>query len=150
MDNIKIKLSIISNLPELLPLVHAYHEFEGIRLSEDECVSAVETLLTDNVRGGIWLIYLNENLVGYIVLCVGFGIEFAGLDAFIDEFYISPAFRGTGIGTKVLQLIKTEAKKLNIRAIHLEVSLTNIKAQKLYTNAKFIARDQYMLMSCKI
>jgi len=61
------------------------------------------------------LLYNDVEFVGYIALCVGYSIEFAGL----DEFYIHPEFRSKGIGTKVLVLVKAEARKMEIQAIHL-------------------------------
>jgi len=144
---VTIKLASENNLKEILPLVQAYHEFEALKLSDIERDISVLKLLNDNSLGGIWLVYADTELVGYIALCVSYSIEFAGLDAFVDEFYIRQAFRSKGIGLKTIKLIKEEAKKLNVRALHLEVSRTNTKAQHLYSRANFKARDKYILMS---
>ena len=150
MKSVRLQLSSESNLAEVLPLVRAYHEFEGFEISESGRVNSVRTLLSDKSLGAIWLIHWNDELVGYIALCLGFSIEFGGLDAFIDEFYISPTFRGKGIGTHVLGQIKTEAKSMNIRAIHLEVARSNIIAQELYSRVHFKTREKYVLMSIEL
>ncbi len=143
----KIQLASEKNLAELLPFVRSYHKFEEINLTEKKRASSLRTLLRNKSLGEIWLVYSSIELVGYIVLCTGYSIEFAGVDAFIDEFYIEPKFRGKGIGKRVLELVKVEAKKTGIRAIHLEVARTNTKAQTLYSRASFKAREKYILMS---
>lgn len=147
MLNVRVQLAVENDLAALLPFVRAYHEFEGFHLKAKVRDDAVRKLLSDRSHGGIWLIYGNLELVGYIVLCVGFSLEFAGLDAFVDEFYIHPPFQAKGIGTKVLTLVKAEAKKLNIRALHLEVARTNMQARGLYARANFKTREKYVLMS---
>ncbi len=150
MLNVKIQLALENNLAKLLPFVRAYHEFEGLNLSEKVREEAVRKLLSHQSLGGIWLIYRDIELVGYIVLCVGFSLEFAGLDAFVDEFYIHPSFRAKGIGAKALALVKAEARKMKIRALHLEVARANIQAQGLYAKANFKAREKYVLMSVNL
>lgn len=145
--NVTIQIASKSNLAELIPLIQAYHEFEGLTLTEIELESAVGKLISDKSLGGIWMIYTDKEFVGYIAICTGFSIEFAGKDAFIDEFYIIPEFRDKGVGRRVLALIKDEARKMNIKAIHLEVARTNQYAQSLYSKANFKAREKYVIMS---
>jgi ribosomal protein S18 acetylase RimI-like enzyme len=147
MTNVTIQLASKKNLAEVIPFVRAYHEFENLELTEIEREQSVGKLLSDNSLGGLLLIYVDKERVGYIVLCLGYSIEFAGLDAFVDEFYIQPESRGKGTGTKVLELIKEEAKKMNVRAIHLEVARTNQHAKNLYSKANFKAREKYVIMS---
>ena len=88
-----------------------------------------------------------QQVVGYIALTFGYSIEFGGKDAFIDEFYIQPEFRGQGLGKQTLSLIQQEAKTHNIHAIHLEVAHANKKAQSFYTQANLHPRHKYVLMS---
>jgi ribosomal protein S18 acetylase RimI-like enzyme len=145
-----IQKATIADRPVLLPLVQAFHEFEDFQLTATQRASAITELLTNATFGGIWLIFDEGELVGYIALCLGYSIEFAGKDAFIDEFYIRPEFRGQGIGSATLELIAVAAKTLDIRAIHLEVARTNTRAQKLYTRANFKAREKYVLMSATL
>jgi ribosomal protein S18 acetylase RimI-like enzyme len=106
--------------------------------------------LTNPVFGRIWLIYCDYRAVGYIALCAGYSIEFSGKDAFIDEFYIKPEFRGRGLGTQALELIKIAAKNLDIRAIHLEVARNNPDAHRLYARSDFEVREKYVLMSISL
>ncbi len=146
----ELRLAEAQDLGELQPLVRAYHEFENIPSSATERESALRQLLSDRTLGGIWLIFSDGALAGYIALCRGFSIEFNGFDAFIDEFYLQPAFRRQGIGSQVLVAIKQQARQMEINALHLEVARNNHRARKLYAAAGFEARDRYLLMSAEL
>jgi len=148
----KIELTLANprDLDSLLPLVAAYHAFEGLDSTREQRAAAVARLLADASLGGIWLIRADDSLAGYIALCRGFSIEFNGFDAFVDELYLEPGFRGRGIGSFVLTEIRSEARRQGIRALHLEVARGNARAQKLYRSAGFTARDKYLLMSAAL
>ena len=147
---IELRLATEKDVGLTMPLVAAYHEFEGIGTTPSERESAVRNLIAEPKFGGIWLIYSGGNLAGHIVLCRGYSIEFGGFDAFVDEFFLLPQFRGRGLGKKVLELMKTEAKALKIRALHLEVARTNENARRLYRRAGFEVREKYVLMSLEL
>ena len=131
----------------LLPLVRAFHQHESLEMSDDERVSTLRRLASDDTWGKIWLIFDGSEPAGYIAICIGYSIEFRGNDAFVDEFYIRPESRGRGLGTSVLELIRAEAKVMAVRALHLEVARTNAQAKRLYSNVQFEAREDYMLMT---
>jgi GNAT superfamily N-acetyltransferase len=146
----ELKLATKQDLDRLLPLVRAYHEFEHIDNKEDDRRAALLRLLGDRNLGGIWLIFGDDQLAGYIALCRGFSIEFNGFDGFIDEFYLRPGFRGQGIGRRALEAIKPMARGLEINALHLEVGRDNDRARRLYAAAGFEARDRYLLMTARL
>ena len=78
------------------------------------------------------------------------GIEFAGMEATIDESYIKPEHRRKGLGTEVLECIKVKVREDGINALHLEVARTNTKARNLYSRAGFTPRERYTQMSIKL
>jgi len=138
-----------SHLDVLLPLVRAYHEFEQVVMSDAERTGAIEPLLqAESAVGRIWLIRWRGDVVGYGALCFGYSIEFRGRDAFVDELFIVEAVRGNGLGSRVLDLMKSEAARLGIVALHLEVARTNTKARRFYEKHGFCGRERYFLMSC--
>ncbi len=136
-----------TDILEIIQFVRAYHAFEGVEISERQREAAVRSLISDKSLGGIWLVYDEEVPVGYIALCFGFSIEFAGRDVTIDEFYILPEFRGKGLGSQALEQIKETARNLNVKAIHLEVARTNTRGMRLYSQANFVERDKYLMMT---
>ena len=146
----RLQFASLDDLQQLLPLVKAYHQFESIQMSDKHRSLAIQNLLSDSSLGGMWLIFANTQLVGYLALTFGYSIEFGGKDAFIDELYIQPDFRGLGLGAKTLKQIQQAAQALDIQAIHLEVAQQNIKAQTFYAQVNFQPRNKYMLMSAHL
>lgn len=145
--NVSLEQATLNDLSSLIPLVKAYHDFEEIESTPAELEEAIEPLLTTGHTGRIWFAKLMGERVGYAALCFGYSIEFCGRDAFIDELYIVPEHRGKGIGKEVLRLLGPEAKKLGVKALHLEVAHENNRAKHLYETFDFEARDRYTLMS---
>ncbi len=88
--------------------------------------------------------------MGYIALCFGYSIEFAGHDAFVDKLFVEEAFRGRGFGRADFQLATEEAARMGIKAPHLEVARNNDRAGALYRSLGFESREQYHLMSRKL
>jgi ribosomal protein S18 acetylase RimI-like enzyme len=135
------------HLDEVLPYVRAFHEHEDIRLSEQQRLSAIRSLLGESHLGRIFLIRHGSRPVGYVAVCFGYSIEFEGRDAFIDEMFVEPESRGVGHGQKALSLLKEEMERLGVKALHLEVDRANERAQRVYRSAGFEPREKYFLMS---
>lgn len=119
-------------------------------MSSETRRAAVEALLADPALGNIWLITKSGQEIGYVALCYSYSIEFAGRDAFIDEFYIRPEYRGQGIGFRTLEVVKSEAGKAGIKALHLEVNDKNAAALVLYEQHGFSIRQNFHLMSARL
>lgn len=140
-----------ADLADLLPLIRAYHEFEGVVMSDLQRAHAVAPLLVpDSAAGRLWLFRVDGQLVGYAALCFGYSIEFGGQDAFVDELFIAEPFRARGLGSSALESLIAEARVLGLSALHLEVACGNDRAQRLYERCGFRARDRFQLMSCEL
>lgn len=134
----------------LLQLVADYHAFEQLQTTASERSKSIALLMENEQLGRPFLIIEDGQPIGYIVLCFGFSIEFGGIDAFVDEFYLVPSARGMGIGGHTLELVKRKAASLGVVALHLEVAKGNDRARKLYSKHGFAPRDLYTLMSCAL
>jgi ribosomal protein S18 acetylase RimI-like enzyme len=107
---------------------------------------AVEQLANDPSLGELWVILKDERVVGYIVITLGFSLEFHGRDAFVDELYIDEPFRGQGLGGFALDFAASQCRQMSVRALHLEVEEGNHVARGLYTKHGFADR-KYRLMT---
>lgn len=146
-DAVTLILARPADVDTLEPFVGAYHAFEQITSTPKSRRRALEPLLQNADLGRIWLIGVNGEIAGYIAVCFGYTIEFGGLDAFVDEFFIAAAHRGRGVGRCALERAAAEAKRCSVQALHLEVARTNVGAARLYRAAGFVARDKYHLMT---
>jgi ribosomal protein S18 acetylase RimI-like enzyme len=99
----------------------------------------------DPSLGRIWLIYSDETAIGYVVLTFGFSLEYHGRDAFIDELFLLEAYRGQGIGSKIMQFALDACPALGIHALHLEVEPDNQAGLRLYRKHGFEKHDRHLM-----
>ena len=144
-----LNLARPEDFERLAPLVAAFHAEEGIEIDAETRRAAIMPLLEGSPHGVIYLIGPVRAPIGYIVVCFGWSIEFAGLDGFVDEFFIRPGVRGRGIGSEVLRQLPKALAATGMKALHLEVARDNGRAQTLYSRLRFEPRENYMLMSRK-
>ena len=84
-----------------------------------------------------WLVRAQDAVIGYVILTIGFSVEYGGRDGFIDDLYLVPAARGRGLGRKLLDFALARAAELGIGTLHLEVETGNETATRLYRSAGF-------------
>ena len=138
------------HLDRLLPLVAAFHDEAGIKLSDEARRAGLAPLLDGIPHGCAYLIGPPRAPIGYAVITFGWSMEFGGLDAIIDELYVRPGVRGRGIASEALIALPRALAAGGLRAIHLEVDRDNAAAVKLYRRAGFAPRDSYIFMSKRL
>jgi ribosomal protein S18 acetylase RimI-like enzyme len=112
---------------------------------EDRQRKGVERLLSAPDLGGVWLIQAEGEAVGYIVLTVGYSLEFHGQYALLDELFIDAAWRSRGIGSEALVFAELWSRDRGFQAIRLEVGHHNPGALRLYRRHGFDAPDRHLL-----
>jgi GNAT superfamily N-acetyltransferase len=133
----------------LFQLMQNYYDYDQIPLDEPAARQALTQLLSDDPFGRVWLVCIEDKPIGYVVLTLGFSLEYHGRDAFIDEIYLEEPYRGQGIGTKIFAFVEEQARALGVQAIHLEVERHNQRAQSFYQKIGFKDNDR-RLMSKRI
>lgn len=136
------RLATESDAATLLPFMRDYYAFDGHAFDEQKARVALVALLRDPNLGRVWLIFDRAEgagtlPVGYIVLCFGYSLEWLGRDAFVDEFFLLPDYRGRGWGRKTMAFLEDAARELSVTALHLEVMLENTRAMDLYRKLGF-------------
>jgi len=115
------------------------------RYDEDRQHRAVERLLAAPDLGGVWLIQSDGEPAGYIVLTVGYSLEFHGPYALLDELFIDAAWRSRGIGSEALAFAEQWSRERGFQTIRLEVGHHNPGALRLYRRHGFDAPDRHLL-----
>ena len=135
-----------ADLDTLVQFMREYYEFDHLPFAEHVARSALEKFVGDESLGRLWLIHCNTEAVGYLVLTLGYSLEYGGRDAFIDEVYIRASHRGRGIGQRALAFAEETCRRsLDVRALHLEVERENTNAQALYRKVGFVDHDRYLM-----
>ncbi len=99
--------------------------------------SAIAQIVKGEPLARAWMVRSADAIVGYVVLTMGYSIEYGGRDGFIDDLYLIPEARGRGWGRIVLDFAVSEAARMDIRTLHLEVDVNNDRAYSLYRSAGF-------------
>jgi GNAT superfamily N-acetyltransferase len=122
------------------------YELDGDIPFEDQIAqTALEKIVRDNVFGYVWLIQHSDEAVGYVILTLGYSLEYHGRDAFLDEIYVEADYRGQGIGKQALHFVEETCRSLGVNALHLEVERDNISAQHVYRKFGFEDHDRYLM-----
>jgi ribosomal-protein-alanine N-acetyltransferase len=90
--------------------------------------------------------YLVARLGGQVAGYVGIWL-IAG-EGHITNIAVHPQYRGQGIGTKLLDALSNEARQRGASRLTLEVRVSNVEAQRVYTRCGFLKvgiRPQYYL-----
>ena len=143
---VEIRDARVQDLPALLRMMRSLAEQPpAIAFDEGEVGAAFERFLVDSELGQAWLLWLDEKLVGYVILTLGYSFEFRGRDAFIDELYIDPEFRRTGLGRRAMEFVEEKVRALGVNALHLEVDRGNDAALELYRRAGYADQGRYLM-----
>ena len=110
-------------------------------LTTEHLTAAVTPLLRGSELGEIWVLEHEQNLIGYLVIGWGWGIESGGREALIDEVFVSDAHRNQGLGTRLVQAALARAKELDAKTVFLETEQSNPESRKLYQNLGFEIED---------
>ena len=129
----------------LLAMMDEYYHFDPLPFDRQQAAAALDRLMQDPALGRVWLIQSGADVVGYVVLTLGYSLEYHGRDAFIDELYIQAPYRGRGSGRSALALVEAEARRLGVRALHLEVEQENTAAQAVYRKVGYVDHDRYLM-----
>jgi ribosomal protein S18 acetylase RimI-like enzyme len=141
---IKLRQATPGDLEDLLPRTRALNDHEGIEISEDRLRAALRTLLASPELGGVWVISLGEQAVGYAMVTYGFDLEFDGRDAHLTELWVDPPHRGGGSAAEALELLIAELAARGVNAVHLQVRLDN-PAIRLYERRGFVLSSRRIM-----
>lgn len=113
-------------------LVRDYYAFDGHDYVDAEQGPALDLVCAGEANALAFLIHDETALAGYLILTLGFSVEYGGRDGFIDELHLVEACRGRGLGREVMDFAERAAREAGIRYLHLEVELHNERARRLY------------------
>jgi len=133
----QFRVAVESDGDLLLDFMRSYYAFDGHGFDREKAHAALIPLLRDPNFGRAWLILDADSPVGYIVICLGYSLEWLGRDAFVDEFYLRDEYRGRGCVQRVMAFLEDAARNLGVRALHLEVVDGNAAAGHLYRKLGF-------------
>ena len=113
-------------------LVRDYYAFDGHDYVDAEQGPALDLVCAGEANALAFLIHDGTALAGYLILTIGFSVEYGGRDGFIDELHLVEACRGRGLGREVMDFAERAAREGGVRSLHRVVELHNERARRLY------------------
>ena len=126
-------------------MVQAYYAFDGHTYDPAEQGPALDRIVAGEPNCRAWLIRVDGETVGYLVVTLGFSIEYGGRDGFIDELFLLDAFRGQGLAAEIMAFAERAAAEAGIRYLHLEVELHNERARRVYERTGYETHDRTLM-----
>jgi ribosomal protein S18 acetylase RimI-like enzyme len=138
--------AVAGDLTELLRFSEALYCEDGtVRFERERAEAGFRQLVESESLGRVWMIEVDGRSTGYVVLTWGFSVEYWGRVGLVDELYVLPGHRDTGLGTAAMDLAERSCRERGIKAMQLEVSRTNVRAQALYRRLGFVDHDRYLM-----
>ena len=133
------------DISTITQMMQDFYAIDNYPMDVEETKTLFQEFITNENLGKSWLIFSENEIVGYIILTFIFSFEYGGKIAFIDELFIKETARGKGFGKEAIQFIQGEVPKLSLKLIYLEVEPHNENAQKLYLAHDFELHNRKLM-----
>ena len=134
-----------SQIATITKMMQDFYAIDNYPIDIEVSKKLFSEFLSNENLGKSYLIYSEDEIVGYIILTFIFSFEYGGKIAFLDELYINETARGKGIGKLAIPFVKQQCEELNVKLIYLEVENHNENAQKLYLANDFVIHNRKLL-----
>jgi ribosomal protein S18 acetylase RimI-like enzyme len=104
-----------------------------------------EKLLDEAEFGGVWLIESENAIAGYLVVVLGYSIEFGGRFGLLDELFVDEPYRGRGLAADAIRFAVAQCRARGWHALRLEVEQKNQRAIDIYRRAGFQLHERYLM-----
>ena len=115
-------------------------EGAGIRPTNAENVARTFVYLRGaEARGACVVASAGARIVGYALVFPFWSAEYGGLLSLLDEIYVVPELRSSGIGRRLMEWVETHAREQGHVAVSLVAMNKNPKAQRFYESIGYHA-----------
>jgi ribosomal protein S18 acetylase RimI-like enzyme len=141
-----IRSATPSDIPALCALMRQYYAHDQLEFIESRATNALHTLLNE-ARGMAWLLSVDSVDIGYAVIVWSYSLEYGGIEAVLDELYLSPEARGSGLGRALMRHVAQAARTAGGAVVlRLETEHDNENARAFYAQLGFEPLDRVLLM----
>jgi GNAT superfamily N-acetyltransferase len=133
-------------LGEILPLVRAYCEFNGVNPSDDALLAVSRALIVDPAREGVLFIARDDAGLpaGFATLLWSWATWASGRIGILADLYVVPAARRTGIAQAPLNACREDSRAHGARGLTWSSAKDNTAARLLYERVGARTRDDWV------
>jgi len=131
MQRTSVRQAVLADLPELAPLFDGYRQFYG-RASD---AAAAESFLRERFDHGesvIFLAHAGGEAAGFTQLYPSFSSISLARTFILNDLFVLPARRRTGVGSALLRAATEHARALGAVRVTLNTDIGNTSAQAVY------------------
>lgn len=117
MEEIRIRPAREEDCPRILELIRELAVYEKM---EEQVTADSETLrasVFDRKMAGIFVAQAGENVVGYALYCHNFSTFLGRENLYLEDLYVTPAWRGRGIGLRLIRRVAGKAVQEGCRRL---------------------------------
>ena len=118
-------------------LLNEFVAVGGLGGGEVECLGLGDQIVEIGGLQRACLLEQDGETAGYGLLSLKYSHEAGGLELWVEELYVRPAFRGHGLGHEFFAWLRGLAAAEHIRRIRLETEPENERAAALYARMGF-------------
>jgi GNAT superfamily N-acetyltransferase len=142
-----IRSATFADVTGIASLVERYWEFEGIAgFARPRIESLLARLLSTPERGAIWVAETDAGPCAYLLAVFMFSLEHGGMMAEIDEIFVLPEMRSSGMGALLLAAAERDMGARGLRRLQLQLAVENQRGRAFYFSHGFLARCGYELL----
>ena len=128
-----IRYAEVADLAHIIELCHQHAQFEGANYSAEGKLASLRIALFAEVPALYCVVVeLDADIVAYASYMRQFSTWDAGYYLYMDCLYLKDEVRGLGIGAKLMQWIRGEAKRLHCKHIQWQTPIDNESAIGFY------------------
>jgi GNAT superfamily N-acetyltransferase len=136
-----------ADVPQILALMRQYWAFENIAGFDAELLSQLlKRIMSQPHLGSVWVARANDVVVGYLIAVRVFSFEYRGIVAEIDEMFVIPPARGSGVGAALVKAAEVTLSAAGCTSIQLQLGVANDAARAFYRRRGYVARSGFALM----
>ena len=133
----RVRVAEATDVPALVALMGEFYGEAGYPLPPEPAARAFQALFDDPRLGRVWLVHTDDAPAGYLVLTLGFSMEFGGPRGFVDDFFVRHSARGKGLGAALLATVKEACIEMGVHVLVVETGPIGDPARSIYARAGF-------------
>jgi ribosomal protein S18 acetylase RimI-like enzyme len=136
-DSLSIRLAKRDDIPDMVKLLHELFAIEDDFVFNEENQSCALELLLQNSQSVVLVAEIYNDVIGMITLQRVISTAMGGYVGVIEDVVVSKAYRGVGVGTKLLSALIAKADERGWKRLALGADLRNTKAIGFYQKYGF-------------
>ena len=145
MSTVSIRSVEFPDLDRAVALFDAQLREHDITTPVADLRNVVRSVIANASQGFLLLAVAEDTPVGIVYAASHLSLEHGGIIGWLEELYVRPQWRSRGIGSRLLTEVIERARKLDWRALELEVVAGHERVVPLYLRHAFqpLSRNRF-------